>query len=156
MADPIAWLSAMGAGAVVLKISETVLKRWVEKPDRLSAEGEKIRAELRKEVERGQEINSKLRDDNAVLQQRQLENLAEIGNLTLEIAKMEQEKLRLSAEVTRNAEQLAARDQRISELESNLAHVTRERDQMIRRIRDEQNTHDTPTDERPALPRVKR
>jgi cell division septum initiation protein DivIVA len=161
MSDPISWLSAMGAGAVVLKASEAVLKRWIEKPDRLSAEGEKIRSELRKEIERHQESNSRLRDENAALQQRQLEHLAEIGALTLQIAKLEQERMRLSAEAERSAENIVARDERIQELVSALALVTKERDRLIRGVRQDNSPEETrpttvPTDERPALPRVKR
>lgn len=160
MSDPISWLSAMGAGAVVLKASEAVLKRWIEKPDRLSAEGEKIRSELRKEIERHQESNSKLRDENAILQQRQLEHLAEIGTLTLEIAKMEQEKLRLQSEVQRSADRISEKDDRIKELEQSLSLVTKERDRLIRGARQdpsgEAKLTTMPTDERPALPKTKR
>lgn len=156
MADPVSWLSAMGAGAILLKASEAALKRWVEKPDRLSAEGEKIRAELRKEIERHQENNSKLRDENAVLQQRQLEHLAEIGALTLQIAKLEEAKMKISAEASRTAEQLTARNARILELERSLEVVTKERDRLIRNARSDGDERNVDTDERPALPRVRR
>lgn len=144
----------MGLGAVILKASESVLARWLGKPDRLSAEGQKIREELRAEVDRLQKQVAELRQYNGALSDKNRELLVQIGTQTVRIIELESEIAKLRASETRSASAVSERDARIVELESSLGVVTRERDRLIRGL----TTHGEstlPTGERAALPKPK-
>lgn len=151
MADPVAWLSAMGAGAVLLKISEAVLKRWLEKPDRLSVEGEKIRSELRTEIDRKEKQIAALQAQVSQVTTEKTDLLTKIGELTVKAIGYEADLATARSKSTRDDELIAARNARIVELEASLRAVTRERDRLIRRVVEDERPSSISTDSMPAL-----
>jgi predicted RNase H-like nuclease (RuvC/YqgF family) len=141
----------MGAGAVLLKISEAVLKRWLEKPDRLSVEGEKIRSELRTEIDRKEKQISALQAQVSQVTTEKTDLLRKIGELTVKAIGYESELATARAKSTRDDELIAARNSRISELETALRAVTRERDRLIRRVVEDESVSSISTDTMPAV-----